>query len=807
MTILSSLHATAQEDDMDYRQYKFYDEDMERYTTLFDDYLSTAHEAGAIPYIASNAEYAMRSVMNNPRGGSRNEERYMVGPLSVDYSTSIALMSLGIRRTRYPGLSNAILSGTTTASVGHILGESRAYSRAGHSVRGTISGQTHLLGLSYRAHHKISPHGIALDDDWQLSYNARARVGRDIYVNGVHTNAFDISLYGSRTWKKNTLHLIALMPYSARGSRKATSAECFELMNNTLYNPAWGIYKGKERNANVSTELRPEVIVSWHRALTQNTSLELTANISYERYNYSAIGNINAPSALPDNYQRLPSYFTDEESIAEVREAWQNNDLRYTQIDWDYLYHTNTLQADGHAAYIVDKYHNNALRSAIAVDVEHRIHGITIHGGIIYDGTTSRIYKSVDDLLGSDHILNYDYLNADDTSYTAPPLNNLRSSELKIYEGDHYGYDYYLSRHRAEVYGTVDIKYGSHTFAASIHLGSELSRRRGIYEKEIFPNKGSFGPSRGINLLPYRINFGWSHRLGNHNITASAMVRGESPMVDDLFLQPNYNNRTITLPKLSTAIAAEVTYHYIAPRFEVVATTFINTHLNQTDVVRYYDDLAMTMADGVVDGISTLNVGIEASAKVQWTNSLSSSFMLTAAQYRYVRDAHITTYADNDNRVLSTSRTAIKGLHAPTPEITLYGDLAWYHKRGWWLRAAARYWGLRHIEPSFIRRSEHITTHATSSEERKVLLAQQRLRDAVLIDIVAGKNFELANKMSLRVQLSINNLLGSNVMYRSYEKHRVRKITTSTHSHLSPFENMVQYGYSRTFALAVSLLF
>jgi hypothetical protein len=181
--------------------------------------------------------------------------------------------------------------------------------------------------------------------------------------------------------------------------------------------------------------------------------------------------------------------------------------------------------------------------------------------------------------------------------------------------------------------------------------------------------------------------------------------------------------------------------------------------------------------------------------------------MLTAAQYRYVRDAHITTYADNDNRVLSTSRTAIKGLHAPTPEITLYGDLAWYHKHGWWLRAAARYWGLRHIEPSFIRRSEHITTHATSSQEHKALLAQQRLRDAVLIDIVAGKNFELANKMSLRVQLSINNLLGSNVMYRSYEQHRVRKITTSTHAHLSPFENMVQYGYSRTFALTVSLLF
>lgn len=67
VTILSSLPVVAQEDDVDYRQYKFYDENMERYSSLFDDYLSTTPEAGAVPYITSNAEYAMRSVMNNAR--------------------------------------------------------------------------------------------------------------------------------------------------------------------------------------------------------------------------------------------------------------------------------------------------------------------------------------------------------------------------------------------------------------------------------------------------------------------------------------------------------------------------------------------------------------------------------------------------------------------------------------------------------------------------------------------------------------------------------------------------------------------
>ncbi|MBR2429692.1 MAG: hypothetical protein IKB15_06935 [Alistipes sp.] len=805
--IFLSLPAMAQEDDMDYRHYKFYEEDMERYTMLYDDYLSTVPDAGAIPYIASNAEYAMRSVMNNPRGGSRYEERYMVGPISVDYTTSMMLMSLGIQRVRYPGLSNAMLSGTTTASAGHTLGETRAYIEEGHTLRGNFSGYNSLVGISYRAQHKISPHGVALDNDWHLSYHARARAGHDIYVDGVSNNAFDMSLYGSRAWGKNTLHLIAIVPYTRRGTRKASLDECFELANNTLYNPSWGMYKGRVRNANVMSELRPEVVVSWHRRVDDNTSVELTANVSYELYNYTTISNINAPSVLPDNYQRLPSYFTDEHSKREVTEAWHNDDLRYTQIDWDYLYHTNLLQSDGHAAYIIDKRHNNILRGTAAVDVEHRIHGITLHGGVIYDGTTSRIFKSVGDLLGAEHILNYDYFNADDSSYNPPPQNNLRDDDLRIYKGDHYGYDYYLTRHRAEIYGTVDIKYGRHIFAASLHVGSEHTRRRGLFEKEQFPERGSYGRSRGIALFPYRLNLGWSHRIGSHNITASAMVRGESPMADALFVQPNYNNRVIAQPRLSTALAAEVSYHYHTINFEAVATAFVTTHLGQTNVVRYYDDLAAAMVNGVMSDVATLNVGIEASARLRWTRSLRSSFMLTAAQYRYVRDAHIVGYDDNSNQMLYTSRTAIKGLHAPTPEITLYGDLEWYNTHGWWLRASVRYWGLRHVEPSFIRRSERITSHAPSSDEYDALMSQQRLDDAVLVDVVAGKNFTLSDRLSLRVQLSVNNLLGSNVVYRSYEQNRVHKLTTATHTHLSPFANMVQYAYSRTYALSVSLRF
>lgn len=808
MTIILCIWpASAQEFESDYILYKYYDDEEDLYMKLLEEYLSTVPEAGAIPYIASNAEFALRGVTNNVRGGQRGEEITMLGALPIDYTTSSALSALGIRRMRYPGLSNASLSGTTTSSLSYNLEGEKIYRFNGHDLRGDFSGRNYLVGISYRGTYRISPKGIELSDDWVLTSSARARIGRDIYVDGVNNNTFDIALYASREWKKNTLHLIAIAPYSARATRKATLEECFTLTNNYLYNPSWGMQAGRMRNANIATEIRPEVIAMWRRTISEDTSLRMMADVSYDIYSYSTLTNMNAPTAAPDNYQRLPSYFTNEVSIAEVTAAWRDNDLRYTQIDWDNLYRTNALQSDGHAAYFVDKRHNNIFRTALSAEVEHRINTLTINGGVIYDMSSAHLFRSIDDMLGADHILDYDYFNKELSTTGIPPKNNLRDDNLTVREGDHFGYDYLLTRHHAEVYGSASLKYGRNNFAAGIHLGTDISQRRGNFEKELFPGRGSYGRSQTIKHFPYRINLGWTHSIRNHHISASAMLRGATPAIDMLFLQPQYNNRTIPNPEQSTAFAAEASYHYHNERVEVAATLFITTHHNLSTVVRYYDDMASTMANAVVSDMGILNFGAEASAKVRWMNKLQSSFVLTAAQYRYARNANIMCYADADNRLIANTTSYIKGYHTSNPEITLYGDLEFRPKGSWMARLAVSYWGMRYVEPSFIRRSERITSHAPSKEEYDALMSQRRLKDAALVDVYVAKTFEFKNDISLRLQLSVNNLLGSNVVYRSYEQHRVHKTTTSSHTHLSPFGNMTQYGYGRTFKFMVSLWF
>ncbi len=803
--------AIAQSEEEDYYLYKFYDEDEELYNAaLFDSYPHSASllpHAGAVANIGSIAEAGMRSVMNSPRGEHRNEERYMVGGVNINYTTSSALMLLGITRERHPGISYAVISGGTGPTTTFGFGHKGQRPQSGHNLRTEFSGRNNLIGITQRSVYRLSKGGVERHSDWLLAHGARIRAGRDIYVSGVFNNAVDLSFYASRSWKGNTLHLVAILPWSERGSRRASLEEAFTLINDPMYNPSWGYHNGKIRNANVASSLRPEALIVWHKELSTKTQLSMVANLSYDNSSFTKLSNPKASTPSPDNYRYLPSYFDDEEVRNEVTNAWINNDIHYTQIDWDNLYHTNLLQSDGHSAYLVDNSHTNTLRSALSIDVQHRIAGITIHGGVILDHTTSHEFISVEDLLGGSHILNIDYANMDDTSNAAPPYHNLRDGERRILEGDHYSYDYRLSRLHGELYSTIEMKFGRTSLAASLHVATDLTKRRGYYEKSLFPGAGSYGPSQMVTTHPYRLNLAWYYHLGKHSLSASAMFRAHSPEIKDMFLQPQYNNRPIANPRTSNTFAFEASYNYMGERISLVATAYITTLSRHTKVVRYYDDMAMCMADGVVTNLSTINAGIELAAKVNWTHQLSSTLLLTASQHRYTRNADVMAYSDVGNTTLAMSSSLIKGLHTSTPEITLYGDVEYRPASSWLLRIAGRYWGLRYTEPSLVRRSEHIVNLAPSEQERMAIMHQERLDDVVMVDLVASKSFRFNNGMFLMVQLSANNLLGSKAIYRSYEQNRVLSTTTDSHTHITPFANMMQYAYPRTFRAMISLRF
>ena len=806
ITLCCTTKATAQEDIDDFRKYKFYDDDEELWLPEELPDSIVALEAGYVSNIL-NPSYNTRAVSLSMRGEKYAEQGNSIEGIAIDQNSARLMRKLGIRSNRYSGISRQRL-GITTAGVTEFSALERPYYNYDLQRLGlSFSGRGALGDISHLGIYYPTTDGVRLKSSTlAVSHYARVRTGRDIYVDGLYTNAVDLAANIYLNKRNSTLSVTLLLPWSERATRGYSTAEAFALLGNTLYNPSWGMQGGKMRSANVRRMLHPQAIAIWNRRLSAATELTLSATAEVERGGYTALTWFNASTPLPDNYRYMPSYHTNPVIAKEVTEAWVNNDMRYTQIDWQGLYHTNTLQKSGEAAYALEERRSNTIHSAINVGFESRIRTLTIEYGLLLDYCTTHEFKVMEDLLGADHIIDLDYFLVDDATYGNKLQNNLRDPNRIIGEGDTYGYNYRLTRYDATLYGAARWQYGAMAFNIALQTTLQQSLRRGYFEKEIFAGKGSYGPSQRINLAPYSLAAAWSYAHKEHIVSLSAMLRGSSPEINMLFLQPQYNNRIIDTPTLHTTLATEASYSYTATKFRCAISLFAIAHYNQSKVEHYYDDIAQEYVDAVISGIGRGNFGVEAAAEAIWSRYFSSTFRATAGTYRLLRDAKVTLYGDADNSHVTTSYAQMGDCHDATPHITAYADIV-FKAAGWQARMGVNYYGFRYAEPSFIRRTERITSYADSREAFDALCHQERLPDAATIDISLSKRIRFKRGGALYLSLAVNNILGSKIIYRAFEQNRIRRQTILYNIHIEPFANKLNYAYGRTFNLSIGYNF
>ena len=795
---------SAQEyEELDYRDFKFYkeeDDDISLWGGL-NDSLTVEH---ASRNYTPNSRYALSYASNSYRGERLSNSRNLYGYAEVDYTTLRTLKSLGHHTNEQSGIVHSHLSGSTTQTT-TILSGAESNLRERQSIYADLTGRNYLVGINHRGTYLIDKYGIPLKEGWAITSYARIRTGRDLYVEGVFTNAIDAAVGVSYNGRNDKLDIAVSIPWSERGLRQASTAEAYALTHNTLYNPAWGIQNGKVRNSRVATSLRPELIAMWQRRITAAASLTVTANAYFERRGISSLSWFNAPTPAPDNYKYMPSYYTDDERI-EVEKAWVINDLRYTQIDWERLYHTNALQQDGSARYAVTLRRTNHSHILLNAGINSRIGIVTLDYGAELRGDSERRFRVIEDLLGATHIRDIDYYLEDDATYSHLTDNNLRNPDNRVTEGDRFSYDYRLGQIGVKLYVAAKWNIADFDFSAGAQMTPELTWRRGYFEKELYAGRASYGRSQSVVLTPAMLNFSCRYAFDNHDISAAFMAGANSPHADDIFLQPEYNNRVVEEPELATTLSAELTYAYTTQRLQLGAAIYLNSTTREMSVVRYYDDLAGEYSDAVISGIGRIHYGIEASAEATWSHLFSSSFAANIAQYRYHRNPTVATYTDDDNTLINRTVSNMRGKHVGAPEISLYGDICFRHN-GWMARASVQYWALGYVTPSVVRRTERVLSYAASSEEREALNLQQRLPDAATIDLALSKYFRLTDRCSLGIQISARNILGNNIIYSGYEESRISLRKVGSRTDIAPFANRLSYAYPRLFSFSASLHF
>lgn len=794
LSVTTHTYVQAQSvDELDYLKFKYYEDDEDELWWLAEDVDSIMREQPSLDESSRyDSFYELRGVQFSRRGEEYHDQRYMLGELSIDNTTSRLMSRLGVERQQ---------------SANRVRYMPHASPRRGMSqrVRAELPGRGYLASLSYSGSHQLSQRGVVLDDDWLLRSYIGVNTGRDLYIDGVSRKALDMALSAERSWINNSLFVAMLLPWSSSSERQYSVEEAFTILDNPYYNPAWGMHNGVPRSSRLKLLARPEMLLSWQRRLSAWTQMSLSLRAAYDRTERSSLAWFDTHTPMPDNYRKLPSFFSDAE-YGVVYDVWSNNVLNYTQIDWDRLYRTNALQQDGHAAFILENRVYSSLIGGLNLKFSSQLRGVDLDYGLISDVKSERRFKLAKDMLGADHILDVDYFIKDDATQGVNYRNNLRDDDFVVHEGDRFGYDYRLTTFRTLLFARARWSLDDMQFELGASLGGVLARRYGYYEKELFASVRSYGASRNILLTPASLDALWSYRVNNHNFNAMLEVCGDVPQIDAMFLQADYNNRVVEQLGNATILRAQMGYGFATQRLRLDASLFVLHRGRECDVVHYYDDIASEYVDAVIRNIERTGFGVELDGSVSWTGYLSSRFSLSAARYGYSDDAEVLTYADDDNTHIATSKALMRGCRAPGAQLASYADIRFY-RSGWGAVLSARYWGGRYVEPSYIRRTERFIDYAHSPEERSALLSQQRLDDALMLGVSVSKSLRLGGGCRINISLGVDNILASKIVYGGYEQNRVRRSKSGYYTAITPFADKLRYAYGRTFRLRATLSF
>lgn len=749
---------------------------------------------------SAQADYRLSFVGWKRRGQERDMTATVVEGLSVAARYEAALRSLFADEYRFAGMAGASDAAGLSGGV-HLFRFGERAPSEGQRASVSFSGRNWLMGAKYTLAALPGRH-------WEVVASVQARTGRDLYVDGVFTQALTAAVAATGHFGEgHRLTLLAVVPPSMRGLRSASTEEAFALTGDNLYNPSWGFQNGKVRNAHVRRDLLPLAVASYEVRLSPSTSLAAAFGAEAGVSRYSALTWFDVRTPMPDNYRYMPSYAADPV----VEEVWRARDPRYTQIDWSELYMCNRMASDGHAVYAqedrVERLRDLQLRVRTATEIGTRL---ILRCGVSIVDRNVRRYKEMRDLLGADHIIDVDYWQIDDELCANKLQNDLRRPNRTIREGDRFGYDYALSRRELRAELRAEYRADRLRIDLDASAGETAVHRYGYFEKELFPGAGSRGPSRRLRFSPYlfKLRAGWSFSPRSY-LEFAAMAAAVPPEAADLFLQPEYNNRTVDRAVLERIEGAELSFRLEGRTIDLQLAAYVVQRLDGTETRRYYDDLAALYCDMAVTGIGTRSYGLEAAVRLRLGYRWQLALAAAAGRAEYVRDPQVTIVSDADNEPVDDAVSRMGGCRVGgAPELAGCLEASHFAARGWGFRIAASFAGSRYVEPAWLRRTARVARQSALSEETfHAFVAQERLDDAFSLDASLWKTFRFGSSQ-LTCSLALRNLTGdrSTVTY-AYESLRVHRLRAGDETLFAPYDTRRLYAYPRSVSLTVSYRF
>ncbi|MGJ1204960.1 carboxypeptidase-like regulatory domain-containing protein [Sphingobacterium lactis] len=615
---------------------------------------------------------------------------------------------------------------------------------------------------------------------WAFTGAVGGRFSDKGYIPGTSYRNLSYALSAEKQWNEGA-HSLSLLTFGSpvvRGQQGSSFQEVYDLVGDNLYNPNWGYQDGKIRNSRVVKAYDPTAVISHRWKIDEKTDLTSGGILHYGRWSNSALNWYNAMDPRPDYYRYLPSNFgkhtttINELTAAEYTSLWKNRDPRVTQINWEELYRQNMnpehrSKYKGEALYMVERRHSDLLESTISSTFNKLYdNNFQLTAGVEGRMTRSYQYKTVDDLLGADFVVDLDkFAERENRGNDRIKQNDLLYPDRKVYKDDIFGYDYDLDIKTVNAWVTnsfqarhLDVYYG-------MKIGYTDFSRQGNMRNGRFPNN-SYGRGEHHDFIDFTAKAGLTYKLdGRHFISSNVAYITEPPIPDRAYVMPRVTDRVVKGLGSGKMAHADINYVFSMSQLAGRVSLFQTNFYDQLERMAYYHDSQRTFVFHNMSGVDRVHRGLEAAVTYSLNQNWNFDFIGSLGEYYYSNNPMGTMNSENGMLADVEERVYMRNLYVSgTPQAAGIVAARYFHNY-WFLELSGNFVGRNYMSAAPLRRTASaystVNPYTESITAYEQLTRQERLDANVTVDASIGKMIYLKDRRSLNFNLSVMNLLNN----------------------------------------------
>lgn len=750
----------------------------------------------------SIAAYNFGSLRYRVRGNDSKYSDVMInGILMNDPETGRPVFS------NWGGLNDAFRNSVVVEGLGRTdagfggLGGLTAYSTRASQYRKQVSLSYAFSNRSY-SHRLMASVGTGeFGKGWYMMVSGSGRYAKEGYVEGTFYEA--ASYFISLEKKINDKHSIDLTFFGApsqRGGSAPVVQEAYDLVGTNYYNPNWGYQTIDEngtqikRNSRVSRYHQPFTQLTWYWDPSRKTSFNTSVFYFAGEGGQTSLEWGEAVDPRPDYYRNLPSYYyTHAHSTAEYEEhlnAWLNNDVSVTQIDWDGLYNANrnhlatVHNVDGIAdstvtgnasKYILAERHYDKLQMGGSTYFKHEfLPNIILAGGLQVTSSRTHYYESINDLLGGDYY--YDINKYAENQESDECQVDLNTPNHVAYEGDIINYSYYANRNYGRIWNQINYLVGNFDMYLGVQLSFTQIWREGLFKNGAFADN-SYGKDEKHNFLDPGVKAGVTYSInGRNHIVANMMYMLQAPQFRDIYVSPRTRHTLVTDNPGSERINAfDLGYMYRSPVFKFRLTGYYYTYQNLIWNRSFYCEnvyIGSTSAGStyksefvnfIMTGINQRSVGLEMGAEWKVTPTVTMQAAAANGIHTYSNNPSFSVYDDNNATAYIKDQVAyLKDYHVSSgPESVASVGVKYNDPKNWWVGLNGNVMGNMYFDINPYNHTEYGMLHYAQGDIRiEDVLRQDPMDTAFTLDFFGGWSKRYKGYYFL-LTVSVNNLLNN----------------------------------------------